>query len=163
MHTLNAFNVIAEPPDSTDLTLSLASLYAAQTYEDLQGDIVLSGGTATITDYAFGLRPLDPAGELWEWNGIPGAMSYDLIRGDLSSLLDDGGAVRLGDVICVADDSVDTTTGPGTERSNPDLATPLSRQTFIYLVRFRDAMSARTYGFSFDGGKERIVDSGDCP
>ena len=99
-----------------------------------------------------------------EWNPIfPQAVSYDVIRGNLSELSDDGVAVHLGAVTCLENDSLDTTTGEGTEPLNPDTDLPFPGDGFFYLLRFHDGTSDRTYGFVDQCARERVVDVGDCP
>jgi hypothetical protein len=47
---------------------------------------------------------------LISWAADPRYVRYDVIRGDVSSLGDDGGNVSPGPVVCVENDSTDTDT-----------------------------------------------------
>ena len=70
--------------------------------------------------------------------------------------------MHLGTVVCLENDSLDTTTGAGTEPSNPDTDLPEPGESFSYLVRFHDGAMDRTYGYFNDCARERSVDIGDC-
>jgi hypothetical protein len=81
-----------------------------------------------------------------------------VIRGDLAALHDDGTRVGLGDVTCIENDSLDGTTGPGTEPANPDSALPLPGDAFFYLVRIHDGVSNDLPRFQplLDGARPRF-------
>jgi hypothetical protein len=88
----------------------------------------------------------------------PGLVRYDVIRGDLANLHNVGSTVDLGAVVCIKDDSGDTTTV-----GYPDAVTPLPGQGFFYV--FRGSMSIATGPGSYGTGKsgfERVAGSGDC-
>lgn len=87
------------------------------------------------------------------WCPVTGQSSYDVIRGNLASLHLAAGQVDLGTVICLENDSADTTTAP----DHIDRDAPQTGQGFFYLVRF-----AGTYGSS-SSGLVRVPSSGDCP
>jgi len=111
----------------------------------------------------FALRPVDLEGELWEWNAMPGATGYDLVRGGLGTLFDDGAAVHLGAVVCIEGDSADTTTAAGTEIQHRDSEIPAPGAGFFYLVRQNAGLGAETYGFGDPSEHERFPAVGDCP
>lgn len=96
-------------------------------------------------------------------NAIPSASSYDAIRGVLGDLIEDGFTVHLGGVICVENDSADTTTSAGAEAPNPDTEVPFPGEGFFYLIRQHDGVSSGPYGFNQQCGLERLPDTGDCP
>jgi len=157
------FLVTAVPCLTAALDLEITSMFSAVTYEDLRPILQVLDGTTSVTDLAFNLRIVDPDLMLFEWDPIPGAVSYDVIRGERSALLDDGTAVRLGDVLCIEDDSMDATTAAGAEPPSPDTETPPLGQAFLYFVRFFDGVGNSTYGFTDLCARERIAGSGDCP
>lgn len=157
------FRGIAQPPASTTLDLELTSIFASGTYEDIQPMTQVRDGTTCVSDFLFNLRVSGTISTFLDWTAVPGAVSYDVIRGALGGFLDDGTAVRLGTVICLENDSLDTTTAAGTEGSNPDTQTPPLGGGFFYLLRFNDGVANRTYGFPVLCARERVADSGDCP
>ena len=88
------------------------------------------------------------------WASIPGALAYDVIRGNLASVVESGGQISLGTVVCIENDSTDTTTAP----NHRDSATPALGTGFFYLLR----VSGGTYGVG-SSGAPRVPTSGDCP
>ena len=155
------FQTAGEPPATTVLDLELSSLFSGD-FEDLAPQANVEDGTTCVADFFYDLQLTGSQSTILGWMAIPQAVSYDVIRGDLSELLLDGAAVHLGGVICLEDNSLDTTTGLGTEPPNPDTDVPLVGQGFFYLVRFNDGTGNRTYGFFTDCTLQRIVDAGDC-
>ncbi len=88
------------------------------------------------------------------WNPVPGAASYTMVRGLVSSLAAGTDAIDLGSVTCVA-------TGAGgdpTLRLDPTL--PARGQVFYYLVAYDDGRNS-TYG-SASAKLPRLASSGDC-
>jgi hypothetical protein len=61
------------------------------------------------------------------WVATPGAFCYDVLRGDLAALADDGAQVPLQGAVCVEDDS------PDTAAADPSLPGP--GQVLYYLVK----------------------------
>jgi len=157
------FEALAEPPASSELDLDFGSLFGAGDFQDLVPLLEVEDGTVCVADFPFALRVRDPVNTTVDWTAIPQAASYDVVRGDLHALWTDGGVVHLGDVICLEDDSLDTTTGAGAEPANPDTEVPAPGTGFFYLIRFHDGVNNRTYGYFRDCVRERIVDGGDCP
>jgi hypothetical protein len=157
------FRAVARPCISAALDLQFTSLFAAATFEDLLPLLTVRGGTVDITDFTFDLRAVGTSETLLAWNPIRGALSYDVIRGGVWSLLAEPLLVHLGSVVCLEDASRDTTTGAGIEPANPDRSTPLPGRSFFYLVRFENASTLSGYGFAARCARERVVDTGDCP
>jgi hypothetical protein len=99
------------------------------------------------------LLVLDGVNTALLWTELPGQAAYDAIRGDLGSLQETPGRMNLGAVVCLENDSTDTTTAP----AHLDLATPALGEGFFYLVRFGGSYGSSSSGFM------RLPTSGDCP
>jgi hypothetical protein len=84
---------------------------------------------------------------------VTGAVSYDVIRGHLSSLHALPDRIDLGAVTCIANDSTQTGTLPDTE-------SPPAGQAFFYLVQYHDGRDS-SYGTESSPGP-RIAASGTC-
>ncbi len=96
---------------------------------------------------------------LISWDHEARPVRYDVIRGDVASLgFGGGGAVDLGAVVCVEDDSPDADTS-GFE----DGGTPAPGQAFFYAYRGTQGTEASpgSYG-SGSGGGERVAAGEDC-
>ena len=91
-----------------------------------------------------------------EWDEVPGAVNYDVVRGDLSALRVMGSNVDLGSVTCVESDSTDTTTAGAEDSSVPALG-----KAFFYLIQFNDGLQDSSYG-SMSVGRARVVSGGNC-
>jgi hypothetical protein len=67
------------------------------------------------------------------WDPIPGApdVVYDVVRGDLENLREMPGAIELGPLTCIEEDSPDTTTAGNEDRERPGAG-----RGFFYLVRY---------------------------
>jgi len=113
----------------------------------------LSNGYLYVGNVQESLYVFDSNNTTLIWGAVAGQSSYDAIRGNLSSLSESGGQVHLGSVICLENDSPDTTTSP----NNVDQGVPALGQGFFYLVRF-----SGSYGTS-SAGSVRVAASGDCP
>ena len=100
------------------------------------------------------LRIFDPVNTTLIWGNVSGASGYDVIRGNVSSLQIVSGQVNLGSLVCIENDSADTTTAP----NHLDLAVPSVGQAFFYLFR----VSGGTYGSS-SAGLPRVPGPGSCP
>ncbi len=101
------------------------------------------------------LECFDPANTTCVWASVPGAPAYDVIRGNISSLQIVGGIqVSLGSVVCIENESTDTTTAP----NHRDSVAPSPGQGFFYLFR----VSGGSYGTS-SSGLPRVPGSGACP
>jgi len=157
------FMAVAPPCAVAPLDLELTSLYAAGSFVDYLPLLAVVDGAALITDFHFELRAFDTVNTTLRWNAMPGAIDYDVIRGSEPNLLDDGVAIRLGPVLCLEDNSADTTIAAGAEPANPDRVVPRPGEAFFYLVRFFDGARNSTYGFRARCSRERLAGSGDCP
>jgi len=109
-----------------------------------------SGNVATATALAFvphnvdGLtEPLpivaveNGAGTFVAWNEVPGALIYNVVRGEVGSLRDNRGFFHLGQLTCMA---------PATTRTNTegaeDTELPAPGEAFFYLVESNDGLSS---------------------
>ena len=91
-----------------------------------------------------------------EWQAESGSIRYDVVRGDLSLVVDGGATeVDLGPVTCLADDTPRNYAFDGVD--------PDPGQGFYYLFRGSQGLNAGpgSYGTSTDG-RERLPSSGDC-
>ncbi len=101
------------------------------------------------------LECFDSANTTCVWASVPGAAAYDVIRGNVGSLQIVGGTqVDLGSVVCIENESTDTTTAP----NHRDAATPALGQGFFYLFR----VSGGSYGMS-SSALPRVPGAGTCP
>ncbi len=92
-----------------------------------------------------------------DWSDPGGAVSFDVIRGQLSFIQKGATALDLGPVICLENDSPDSTTGP----DHLDAANPPAGGVFFYLVRTRTSLGAGTYGHT-TLGLAQVPSGGDC-
>ncbi len=157
------FRVTGTPCVTAALDLEVTSIFAAGTFEDLRPILQILDAATSVTHFGFNLRIADPDLMLFEWDPIPGAVSYDVIRADRGALFDDGAALHLGDVFCLEDDSMDTTTAAGTEPPSVETELPPLGGAFLYYFRLFDGVRNSTYGFTDLCAREKIADSGDCP
>jgi len=95
------------------------------------------------------------SGTVVSWDAVPDAKFYDVIRGDLSNVVDAGAVINLGTVVCIESASIDEST-EGLE----DTQVPNSGQTFFYLVEFDNGVSS-SYGTE-SADKPRAPGAGDC-
>jgi len=91
------------------------------------------------------------------WPLVNGAVSYDVVRGDLGALRIQGSNIDLGQVTCIETDSID-----GTTTGHEDTAIPAPGHAFFYAVQFFDGVADSSYG-SESAGRARVVQSGNCP
>jgi len=91
------------------------------------------------------------------WPLVNGAVSYDVIRGNLAALRVQGSNVDLGPVSCIEQNSID-----GTTIGHEDAAVPAPGQVFFYAVQFFDGEQDSSYG-SESAGRARVVNNGNCP
>ncbi len=92
--------------------------------------------------------------EVW-WNDVPGAESYDVIRGDLGNLTETAVVIDLGAVICVEADSADCDT-----QGSEDPTIPEQGEAFFYLVQYFDGTTS-SYGTE-SSDMPRAPGPGDC-
>ena len=89
------------------------------------------------------------------WQDQNQSPSYNVIRGSLSNIAENGHAYVLGEVICIESASIDTDTG-GYE----DAALPAPGEAFFYLVEFDDEYES-SYGTE-SAAKPRLPLGGAC-
>ena len=108
-------------------------------------------------------------GDLWltgadpptvNWDRVICAPGYDVVRGDVASVVVETSRINLGPVLCAADNWRQENwwfvTGPADGESPP------LGQAFFYLVRApRLPFGDSAYGYSSDG-REEVPGSGDC-
>ena len=95
---------------------------------------------------------------LLTWDPDPDALRYDVIRGDLAQLAIVTGAVNLGPVVCLEDDSPDNQT-----LGNEDTSQPTPGQAFFYLYRGTTGIPPVTGSWGQGtGARERVAGVGSC-
>ena len=95
------------------------------------------------------------AGTRLSWNPAEGALSYAVVRGRLSEIVETAVVIDLGLVTCIEAASVDTTTA-GSE----DSQVPPVGQGFFYLVEYFEGTSS-SYGTE-SASKPRVPTQGAC-
>ncbi len=164
---VNVFNVtfraVARSCVNSFLDLEFTSLSTALTFENLLPQLTVVDGTVSIIDESLNLMVNDEVATILTWDAVPGAVTYDAIRGRLGGMSQDAVTIHLGQVVCVENDSLDTTTGEGSEPAHPDTESPALGTGFFYLVRFNDGFINGGYGFSQGCERQRVADGGDCP
>jgi hypothetical protein len=150
------FGVVGDPSSLSAVDLEFTSIYQVGDFADLRPGLTVRDGTACVTAFDYRLRLSGGVDTVFSWRSIPGASSYELIRGDLVWLSRDATRVDLGPVDCIANDTRATTVGPDSTRPAPG-------QGFYYLIRHSSGLQNRTWGFFQDCALERIPLAGDCP
>lgn len=147
--------VAADAPGSACvISLALDSLYEATTYRDLLPLSQTEPTPVAIRDARTSLRVSETAlGTRIFWVAVPGASTYDVIRGRIESIVAFVTTIDLGDVVCLENDSLDLETS-GFE----DPESPPPGSAFFYLMRAED----EDFGASSDG-RPRDPASGACP
>jgi len=95
------------------------------------------------------------AGTSLRWEPVPGALSYQVIRGNVSSLREVGDFIDLGTVSCIQPAPAATSTQGQEDSGNPALG-----EAFFYLVAYNDGRESG-YG-SVAASKPRVVTRGGC-
>jgi formylglycine-generating enzyme required for sulfatase activity len=95
------------------------------------------------------LRAFDPVATYFEWDSLPAGSSttYDLARGELANLSGSAGAVELGPLICIENDSPDESS-----QADPDTGMPAPDTGYFYLVRFQAGPLIGPWGVGSEGG-----------
>jgi hypothetical protein len=106
------------------------------------------------------IRPSPEAPTVVEWDPDPRALHYDVIRGDVANLTaGPGNTVDLGTVVCLENDTVNTTTAG----ADADADQPAPGRVFFFLRRWTQGIGdTPSYGQGSDGA-ERVPSAGDCP
>jgi hypothetical protein len=94
-------------------------------------------------------------GTVFGWSAVPGAASYNVIRGRLARLQDRSSEIHLGPVYCLEAGSFDTDTFGWEDSDSPDPG-----DAWLYLVEFVDD-DRSGYGTE-TASKPRITGVGDC-
>jgi len=125
---------------------------------DQYSDLGFRVATVRSTDVT-NLRGFDPVATYFEWDPVPGGSGaiYDFVRGDLANLTGSASAVDLGNLICIENDSADTSTA-----GHADTAVPAPGTAFFYLVRSQQGAAIGSWGFGSEGG-ERAGTGGCAP
>ncbi len=133
-------------------------MHSSDEFADLGFRLVqLVGGD--VTD----LRAFDAVATTFDWSPVPGRGDavYDVVRGDLANVSGGaggpGGAVDLGPLVCLENDSDDASSA-----GDPDTALPAPGAAFFYLVRFQQGATPGPWGFASDG-RERVGSRGCAP
>jgi hypothetical protein len=137
--------------------------YSAEyTATDSSGNTASTTATATTPhDKSGKTEPVDvsveetPGGTLVDWNDVPGASYYNVIRGHLASIVETSEEIVLGTVVCVEAQTSSTDT-----RGIEDTEIPAPGEAFFYLVEYQDGLRSG-YGTE-TAPKPRAVASGDC-
>ncbi len=147
--------VAADAPGAVCVvTLTLNSLYEANTFRDLMPLSEAEAASVAIRDARTSLRASETAeGARFAWVAVPGASSYDVIRGRIESIVALTTTIDLGDVVCLENDSLDLETSGFEDPESPPLG-----GAFFYLMRADD----EDFGASSDG-RPRDPASGACP
>jgi hypothetical protein len=82
-----------------------------------------------------------PQGSLVSWTEYWDAVQYDVIRGELRNLAPRLGAIDLGPVVCIEEDSLDATTAGFEDPQNPPAG-----EAWFYLVAYSDGERSSSYG-----------------
>jgi N-acetylneuraminic acid mutarotase len=97
----------------------------------------------------------DATGMVLTWSPVPGASTYQVLRGNVGSLNDAGAFIDLGAVSCVQPASGTTSTQGNEDAENPPLG-----GAFFYLVAYNDG---RDSGYGSDTAtKPRVKTGGGC-
>jgi hypothetical protein len=96
-----------------------------------------------------------PAGTSLSWSEVDDAVSYDVIRGELTNVVLAGLVINLGSVVCLERDSSDASSVGDEDRELPEPG-----RAFFYLVEYDDGTSS-SYG-SESAGLPRAPAQGDC-
>jgi formylglycine-generating enzyme required for sulfatase activity len=94
------------------------------------------------------LRALDSEATYFVWDPLPAGSgtTYDVARGELANLSESAGAVDLGLLTCIEDDSADESS-----QTVPDSEPPASGSAFFYVVRFQVGSVTGPWGFGSAG------------
>jgi hypothetical protein len=101
------------------------------------------------------LIPVPGLGTRISWGEVGIAVSYDVVRGDLSALHDTGDEIDLGTVVCIEANSSD-----GNTQGFEDAEIPAPGEVFFYVVEYDDTETSY-YGTGSDG-KPRSPAGGHC-
>ena len=137
-------------------------------YEVTYSAVDHSGNRSTATSFVFvphdhgGVtEPLmlstesTAAGTLLKWDAVPGALSYQVVRGSVGSLRETGDFIDLGTVSCIQAQSAATST-----QGHEDTENPHPGEAFFYVAAYNDG---RDSGFGTETAiKPRVPTGGGC-
>ena len=95
------------------------------------------------------------AGTTLRWASVPGALTYRVVRGDVSSLREAGDFIDLGTVSCIQPASAATNT-----QGHEDAETPPVGEAFFYVAAYNDGGDSG-YGTE-SASKPSVVTGGEC-
>jgi len=140
--------------ESGDRVVFTGHLNGTRANNDLNAEVFLADFSALPTFEISGSSPT-----VLRWDPDPRGVSYDVIRGDLANLRPgEGSTVDLGTVVCLEQDSDDTTTA-GFE----DPTMPAPGQGFFFLYRWTQGTldGPGSWGQG-TGGAERVAEAEAC-
>ena len=94
-------------------------------------------------------------GTVVDWGPVPGALSYSVVRGTMSTVRPNNAETNLGRAVCLEAGSIDLTTA-----GREDAEQPIAGDCFFYLVGYNDGWVS-SYGEA-SAVKPRTVASGGC-
>jgi subtilisin-like proprotein convertase family protein len=136
---------------------------ATYTATDGSGNTAVTGPTVfvphdqggTAEPLILGVAETVP-GTLVQWDAVPGAGSYSVIRGQVSGLREETHFINLGAVSCLA-----ASTPALSIAGQEDAAIPALGEAFLYAAAYSDAAGSSSYG-SVSAAKPRVTGSGNC-
>ena len=134
------------------------------TYSAIDGSGNVGTATTLVTvphDLGIGTEPLilsareTDLGTLFIWSPVPGAISYQVVRGDIANLQETRDSIDLGPVVCVPPGSISAYL-VGRE----DTSMPAVGHGFFYVASYNDGRDS-SYG-SATASKPRVSTAGGC-
>jgi len=140
--------------ETGDRAVFVGDLNGVRRNDDLNSEVF-------FVDFS-GLPDFEPSAStptVVRWEADPRGVSYDVLRGDLASLqAGDGDTVNLGTVVCLENDSTDTTTVGFEDPEQPEPG-----EVFWFLYRWTQGTldGPGSWGQG-SGGAERVAETGAC-
>lgn len=131
---------------------------------DASGNVATAAATVMVPHDQDGVtEPLmisvreNDQGTVVEWTAVPGALSYDMVQGELENLQEKKNSYFLAQAACVASGLTRTSTAGFEDATSPPVG-----EAFFYLVEYTDSLPR---GYSTESAaKERVAPSGlGCP
>jgi hypothetical protein len=142
-----------------------------RTYTVVYGARDGSGNEATASSFVFvphdmggEIEPLmmeiveNGSGTVVNWSEVPGALFYNVVRGELKKIREKDEVIHLGQLTCIASPTSQTNTMGSEDPENPPIG-----EAFFYLVEYNNGQSS---GFGTESAaKERFAapGQGNCP
>jgi ELWxxDGT repeat protein len=152
------FSLRAERSGSGDgrtYTVTYIAVDSAGNESSAQAMVEVPHDQGGVTDPLGLLVEEKGSGTVVEWIKVPGAQSYNVIRGLLSDIRNLEPAYDLGAVTCIEAGSGNETTAGNEDPDQPNLG-----EVFFYLVEYDDGLHS-SYGTE-SAAKPRLARSGDC-